>query len=134
MSADILRLKQEIEDAKCKHEEASKDVKRIEKEMADFGKNKGGKLAELEAALEKSKAALRKSLEAIKPLQQEKRETEIDLEQCGSDLTSAQEVLAETELSLETLQEEIESTRAERTAIQVCDSVLRIRLLSANLV
>lgn len=123
MNADIIRCKQGIVDAKSKHEEASKDVKRIEKEMADFGKNKGGKLAEIESSLEKLKAALRKSLEAIKPLQQEKREAEIDLEQCGSDLVSAQEVLTETELNLAALQEEIESITAGRTAIQVGNSV-----------
>jgi len=134
MSADIIRLKQEIEDAKSKHEDASKDVKRIEKEMADFGKNRGGKLAELESSLDKLKTALRKSLEAVKPLQQERRETEIDLEQCRSDLTSAQEALAETELNLGALQEEIDSTTAERTAIQVCNPVSRIDLSSADIV
>lgn len=48
MKANIAKLKDDITDAKARQEQASKDIKRIEKDMNDFDKNKDGKLAELQ--------------------------------------------------------------------------------------
>lgn len=48
MRATIEELKKEITDAKNRQDMASKDVKRIERDMRDFDDNKDNKLAELE--------------------------------------------------------------------------------------
>lgn len=119
MTAEIVQLKQEMLTSKQKQDEAAQDIKRVEKEMIDFGKNKGSKLAELEASLVKLKSDLKTNLESIKPLEMEKREAEIDFEQHGSDLTSTQETLDDVELNLKAVQVEIDGLVSERTAAQV---------------
>ena len=48
MKANILQLKKDITDAKARQDEASKDIKRIERDMKDFDNNKDSKLAELQ--------------------------------------------------------------------------------------
>lgn len=96
MKSTIVRLKASTIEAKARQDEAATDVKRIERDMNEFSKNKGGKLAELQATLETSKKSQAKSAAALKPLQQEDRETKLDMEQCGGDLATAQEGLEET--------------------------------------
>ena len=94
MRSSIKQLKEAIASAKVRHNEASKDVQRIERDMAEFSNNKDSKLAELQGSLEKLKKALSKSNESIRPLQQDMREAMLDSEQCGSDLAAAQEAVA----------------------------------------
>ncbi len=48
MKENVTQLKQDIVDSKKKQDEASKEVKRIEKDMKDLQNNKSGKLAELQ--------------------------------------------------------------------------------------
>ena len=50
MKANVLQLKKDITDAKARQDEASKDVKRIERDMKDFDNNKDSKLAELQVS------------------------------------------------------------------------------------
>src|ERR1700734_2749457 len=68
MRSNIKQLKEDIANAKVRHNEATKDVQRIERDMAEFSNNKDSKLAELQGSLEKLKKALSKSNESIKPL------------------------------------------------------------------
>jgi structural maintenance of chromosome 2 len=51
MKANIIQLKKDITDAKVRQDEASKDVKRIERDMKDFDNNKDSKLAELQVSI-----------------------------------------------------------------------------------
>ena len=51
MKASIVQLKQDIADAKSRQEVASKDIKRVEKDIRDFDSNKDSKLAELEVCI-----------------------------------------------------------------------------------
>jgi structural maintenance of chromosome 2 len=99
-------------------------VKRIEKDMADFSKNKDSKLAELQKDLEKLKKALTKNSAAIKPLQQEVRDAMLESEQCGSDLATAQEQLQDIEVTLKAQEEEIATLTVEqaRTKVSSCYS------------
>ena len=46
MKEQIEQLKKDIADAKTRHAEAQKDIKRIEKDMKEFDNNKDDKLAE----------------------------------------------------------------------------------------
>ncbi len=58
MKATIAQLKQDTADAKIRQAAASKDVKRIERDMHDFDNNKDNKLAELEACVDRKITSL----------------------------------------------------------------------------
>ena len=107
MKETIVTSKQAIAEAKSRHQEASADVKRIERDMSEFTNNKDSKLSELQKSLEKLKRDLSKNAASIKPLQQELREVKFDSEQCGGDLAAAQETLQENESTLKALREEV---------------------------
>jgi structural maintenance of chromosome 2 len=128
MKSNITQLKEDIKDAKSRHEEASKDVKRIEKDMNDFNRNKGSKLAELQATLDKLKKALTKSNASIKPLQQEMREAMVESEQCGSDLSAAQEQLNDAEVTLAAQKEEVEGLVTEQERVKEAHDLAEERL------
>jgi len=119
MKEGVSKLRQDIVDAKERQAIAVTDVKRIEKDMKEFSNNKGGKLAELEASLGKLKKALVKNEASMKPLQQALREHKLELEQCASDMSAAQELLQETELSLETQREEVVDLEAQQKNAKV---------------
>ena len=124
MKQSIAQLKEDIKAAKSRQDEASKDVKRIERDMSEFNNNKDSKLAELQSSLEKLKKALSKNNASIKPLQSEMREAMVESEQCGSDLAAAQEQLEEVQVTLTSQQEEVDALLAEQARVKV---VLRTR-------
>ena len=118
MKTQITQLKQDIADSKGRHDEATKEAKRIEKDMAEFNKNKDSKLAELQKSLDQLKKALAKSSSSIKPLQQEMRDAMLESEQCGSDLSAAQEQLHDSEVTLSAQQEEVDGLAAEQARVK----------------
>jgi structural maintenance of chromosome 2 len=118
MKANIVQLKEYIVSAKARLDEANKDLKRIERDMKEFSSNKDGKLTELQASLDKQKKALVKSNAAIKPLQQEMRDAMLEAEQCGGDLTTTQEQLQDTEVTLAAQKEEINGLAAEQARVK----------------
>ena len=93
MREGIEKLNAVIVHAKAVYDEATRDAKRIEKDMADFSKNKDSKLVELQKELEKLKKSLTKETAAIKPLQQEVRDAMLESEQCGADLAAVRLVV-----------------------------------------
>ena len=109
-----MQQKQDITDAKARQEEASKEAKRIEREMSEFTNNKDSKLAELQKSLDKLKKDLSKNSASIKPLQQEMRDAMLESEQCGSDLSAAQEQLHDAEVTLAAQQQEIDTLLKEQ--------------------
>ena len=119
MKANILQLKKDIAEAKTRHTEASKDVKRIEKDMNDFNNNKDSKLAELETSLGKLRKSQIKNSTAVKFLQKDLQEARLEHEQAGSDLGAAQEQVEEAEVALRAQNEEMESLQKEQTALKV---------------
>lgn len=119
MKQTIAQLKEDIKAAKIRQEEASKDVKRIERDMSEFSNNKDSKLAELQSSLDKLKKALNKNNASIKPLQTEMREAMVESEQCGSDLAAAQEQLEEVQTNLQSQQAEVDELLAEQSRVQV---------------
>lgn len=114
MKAGIVQLKQVIAEAKTRQDEATKEAKRIEKDMSDFSNNKDSKLTELQTSLDKLKKALAKNSASLKPLQQEVRDAMVEAEQCGSDLAAAQEQLEDAETTLKAQQEELDTLTAQQ--------------------
>jgi structural maintenance of chromosome 2 len=119
MKATIVQLKSDITDAKSRHELAVKDVKRIERDMNEFSNNKDSKLAELQTSLDKLKKTLTKGNASIKPLQQEMRDAMLESEQCGGDLSAAQEQLHDIEVNIAAQKEEIDGQVAEQCRVKV---------------
>ena len=73
----------------------AKDIKRIEKDMSEFDNNKDSKLAELQTSLEGLKKNLNKNTISVKTMQKELQASRLESEQAGSDLSAAEEQLAE---------------------------------------
>ncbi|KAH3951829.1 chromosome structural maintenance protein [Parastagonospora nodorum] len=128
MRQNIVQLKEDVKTAKIRQDEANKDVKRIERDMSEFNNNKGSKLAELQASLEKLKKALSKNSASVKPLQAEMREAMVESEQCGSDLAAAQEQLEEVETTLRSQQEELDELLAEKARVTDAHDVAQAQL------
>lgn len=114
-----MQLKKDISDAKSRQIEASKDVKRIEKDMVEFNDNKDDKLAELQDSLNSLKKSLTSNSNSVKSLQKELQASRLESEQVGSDLSAAEEQSAEAENTLKAQMEEIESLVREQARIKV---------------
>jgi structural maintenance of chromosome 2 len=128
MKVTIAQLKEDIVSAKTRHDEANKEAKRIEKDIKDFSNNKDSKLAELQSSLDKLKKTLTKNNASIKPLQQEMRDAMLEAEQCGSDLSTAQEQLHDTQVTLSTQQDEINALLAEQTKVKDAHDIAQAHL------
>ena len=124
MKASIIQLKSDIAEAKVRHTEATKDIKRIEKDIHDFSNNKDSKLAELQSSLEMLKKSQSKNLVAVKMLQKDLQEARLESEQAGADLGAAQEQLSEMERTLKTQGEEIQALQREQDKTKVCSPIL----------
>jgi structural maintenance of chromosome 2 len=122
MKSSIAQLKKDIADAKARQAEEAQVVKRIERDMNDFANNKDGKLAELQASLDKLKKSLSKKSASIKPLQQEMRDALLESEQCGAEITAAEEQLREMDLALVSQKEEIDSLEKEQARVKVLET------------
>ncbi|PGH17843.1 hypothetical protein AJ80_04666 [Polytolypa hystricis UAMH7299] len=128
MKANIVQLKQDIEDAKKRHAEANSDVKRIEKDMREFSSNKDSKLAELEASLESLKKGLSNNSISVKTLQKELQASRLDSEQAGSDLTAAEEQLSEVDATMKSQQEEVEALKKEQRTCKKAHDLAQAQL------
>ena len=119
MKVNINQLKKDIADAKLRQVEASKDIKRVEKDMNDFSNNKDSKLAELQSSLDTLKKNQSKSSTVIKTLQKNLQEARLESEQSGTDLGAAQDQLSEVENTLKAQEEEISALQKEQVKAQV---------------
>ena len=119
MKASIQQLKQDIADAKARQIEASKDIKRIEKDMKDFDNNKDNKLAELQSALNTLKKSQIKNSICVKNLQKELQSSRLEAEQAGADLSAAQEQLAEVDSTLKAQEAEVEVLQKQQIQAKV---------------
>ncbi|KAK0511563.1 hypothetical protein JMJ35_006136 [Cladonia borealis] len=128
MKASIQQLKQDIADAKARQTEASKDVKRIEKDMKDFDNNKDSKLAELQSALNALKKSQIKNSIFVKNLQKELQSSRLEAEQAGADLGAAQEQLAEVDSTLKAQEAEIEGLQEQQTQAKDAQDIAQARL------
>lgn len=128
MKANIETLKKEISDAKARQAEATKDIKRIEKDINEFNNNKDSKLAELQTSLDSLKKSLGKNSASVKTLQKELQASRLDSEQVGSDLSAAEEQLAEADATLKAQMEEAESLKREQARIKDAHDIAQAQL------
>ncbi|OXV08340.1 hypothetical protein Egran_03897 [Elaphomyces granulatus] len=126
--ASIEQLRKDIADAKARQAEASKDIKRIEKDMSEFNNNKDSKLAELQSSLDALKKGLNKNSISVKTLQKELQASRLESEQAGSDLSAAEEQLAEADVTLKSQMEEVESLKREQTRIKDAHDITQAQL------
>ena len=119
MRANIEELKKAIADAKSRHAVAAADIKRIEKDMAEFDNNKDSKLAELQKSVDSLNKALSKNSISVKTLQKELQASRLDAEQAGSDLTAAEEQLAEADAAVKAQQEEVKGLMKVHARVKV---------------
>ena len=124
MKENIGQLKKTIEDAKARHNQASKDIKRIEKDMAEFDDNKDSKLAELQRSLEELNKGLNKNSVSVKTLQKKLQASRLDAEQAGSDVTAAEEQLAAADTAVKAHMEEVNNLKKEQERAKVCSMML----------
>lgn len=119
MKASIEQLKKDAADAKARQAEASKDVKRIEKDMKDFDSNKDDKLAELQSSLNALKKSQIKNSVSVKTLQKELQSGRLEFEQAGADLGAAQDQLAEIDMTLKAQEAEVKDLQKEQAQVKV---------------
>lgn len=120
MRANIEELKKSIADAKSRHAESAADIKRIEKDMAEFDDNKDSKLEQLQKSVDALNKVLNKHSISVKTLQKELQASRLDSEQAGSDLTAAEEQLAEADAAVKAQQEEVNGLMKEHARAKVC--------------
>ncbi|KAJ6088774.1 hypothetical protein N7486_010035 [Penicillium sp. IBT 16267x] len=128
MKLNIEQLKNDIANAKTRQAEASKDIKRIEKDMSEFSNNKDSKLEELQTSLNALKKGLTKNSASVKELQKELQSSRLDSEQAGSDLSAAEEQFAESENTLKAQAEEIDSLQREQTRLKDAHDIAQAHL------
>ncbi|KAL8641041.1 MAG: hypothetical protein Q9226_008681, partial [Calogaya cf. arnoldii] len=114
MKASIEQLKKDIADAKIRQTEASKDIKRIEKDIHDFSNNKDSKLAELQDSLTNLKKAQTKNSISVKTLQKELQSARLEAEQSGADFGAAQDQLTEIDETLKVQLKEVDDLKQEQ--------------------
>ena len=120
MKTSVQQLQNDITDAKMRHSEALKDIKRIEKDMRDFNNNKDDKLAELQSTIDMLKKNQTKNSIAVKTVQKELQAAKLEAEQTEADLVAAQEQLLEVESALKGQEAELQAMQKEQSRIKVC--------------
>ncbi|KAL8947957.1 MAG: hypothetical protein Q9183_007737, partial [Haloplaca sp. 2 TL-2023] len=128
MKSNIEQLKKDVADAKTRQGEATKDIKRIEKDMSDFSNNKDSKLAELQDSLAALKKTQTKSSISVKTFQKEVQSARLESEQAGADLSAAQEQLSDTDEALKVQSAEIDQIKQEQAQAKDAQDIAQARL------
>lgn len=82
MKKTLVELKNAVEEAKKRQQEAKTLCKKLEKDMDDFKNNKDSKLKELKGDITKQKAAVSKQATILKTLQKELQTAALELGGC----------------------------------------------------
>ncbi|KAI4095306.1 MAG: hypothetical protein L6R37_007083 [Teloschistes peruensis] len=128
MKTNIEQLKKDITDAKARQTEASKDIKRIEKDMNDFSKNKDSKLAELQDSLASLKKVQTKNSIAVKTMQKELQSARLEAEQAGADLGAAQDQLIEIDNTMQVQSAEVNEIKQQQGQAKDAQDMAQARL------
>lgn len=120
VGADIEKTRQMIADltttvnlAKQKQKDAQAEIKKLEKDMAEFKDNKEGKIDELKADVSRQKAALQKHSVVVKTQQKELQTATLELEQVEKDIESADGNLAEARAGVDKLRKDLSKLTAQ---------------------
>ena len=130
MKATVEQLASGVTDARSRHAEALKDIKRIERDMSDFNDNKDDKLAELQVSVETLKKSQVKNALAVKLLQRELQAARTEAEQAGVDLAAAHEQLAAVSSSLKAQMVELKDLEEEQYNAKGTHEEAQARLVS----
>ena len=128
MKHSIEQLKKDMAEAKARQVDASKDIKRVEKDMKDFDNNKDDKLAELQSSLDALRKKQTKNTVSVKTLQKELQSGRLEAEQAGADLGAAQDQLAEVDATLQAQDAEIQVLQKEQAQVKVSAKVCSFRM------
>lgn len=119
MKANVEQAKKDIADAKTRQSEASKDIKRIEKDISDFSNNKDDKLAELQSRLNALQKRQTKNSGSVKTLQKELQAARLEAEQSDTDLGAAREQLEEVNSTIKGQEDEVLGLQKEQAETKV---------------
>lgn len=114
----VAKLQGTIVSAKERQKRFAAEVKRLEKEMAEFEKNKDFKIDELKAMVKAMKASLQKQSVKVKGQQSEVRTLELELEGVEREIHEAQTALEESQTAHEASQSSLEAARDELRQMQ----------------
>ena len=128
MKVNIEQLKEDMAGARVRQAEASKDIKRIEKDIKDFDNNKDDKLAELQSSLDTLRKKQTKNSLSVKTLQKELLSGRLEAEQAGADLGAAQDQLAEVDANLEAQDVEVQALQKEQAQVKVSARVFDLHV------
>ncbi|KAI1786116.1 condensin complex subunit SMC2 [Ganoderma leucocontextum] len=113
MKKTIADLQAAIQVAQEKQKEAKAEIKKLEKDMADFKNNKEGKIDELKKEVAKQKAELQKHNVFVKTQQKEVQTASLEFEQLGSDITLAETQIEEAREGVKKLHKELDKLKGE---------------------
>ena len=128
MKQAIQQAKDDIVEAKAHQQEASKEVKQVQKDMNEFKTNKGGKLAELQKTVATLKTKVANQSQAMKSIREEYQSAQLDLEQAGGDVATAQESLEEVNAAIEAQEGEVAQLNEEHTRVKEAHDAALVRL------
>ncbi|KAI0739697.1 condensin complex subunit SMC2 [Daedaleopsis nitida] len=115
---EIAALKERIQVAAKKKQDATADIKKLEKDMNEFKNNKEGKIDELKADLNKQRVALREHTTLVKTHQKELQTANLESEQMQQDIVRAEKNIDSARAGLKKLQKELEKLEAELEKVE----------------
>ncbi|KAI8325858.1 putative nuclear condensin complex subunit Smc2 [Martensiomyces pterosporus] len=136
IASELAAQESTISDATAKHSWAVKRAQRIEKEMGEFSRDKGGKIKQLRKRLAELKSALPKAEEQMKECQRitqeatlEKEEIEIEIGELAAQAEASDSSIKSLEAEHEEIQATLLKTKEELDAKQSAVSRLSKKLL-----
>ncbi|KAJ1961421.1 Structural maintenance of chromosomes protein 2 [Dipsacomyces acuminosporus] len=112
IAAELAAQETAIADATAKHGAATKRAQKIEKEMGEFSKDKGGKIKQLKKRLAELKSALPKAEEHMKGCQRITQEAMLEKEEIESEINELAAQAEASDSTIKTLEAEHEEIQA----------------------
>ncbi|KAH6902556.1 nuclear condensin complex protein [Coprinopsis sp. MPI-PUGE-AT-0042] len=105
--AAITEFQEALQTAQEKQKTAQGEIKKLEKDMAEFDTNKDGKIDELKALIKKQKATLQKDAGAVSEKQRAYSAKNVDLEQLQEELAKQKKEYAEALEGVDAVKQEL---------------------------
>ncbi|GAA5902189.1 hypothetical protein JCM5296_006624 [Sporobolomyces johnsonii] len=112
LKKSIAELEEKGDEVKAKLKDAQAEVKRIEREMTELQKDKGGKVKQIKADITKKKAEVAKLEEAVDTLRNDVLADELELDQMKKDIAASGVELAEVRTHLTSVRQSLSDAEA----------------------